>query len=144
MNKITAYTNGSALNNGNPDSGCGWACKLVYRSAEKLKTGCGIGKTNNQMEMIAVLNAMRVIKRKDTAVEVFSVSRYVVDVLNGVCKVSENVDLWELLFVERAKFQKIKFVWLKRSGEDEHSIEVDRAAANAVRKLSGRAVLQKV
>lgn len=29
-NKITVYTDGSALNNGSPESGCGWACKLIY------------------------------------------------------------------------------------------------------------------
>lgn len=29
MDKITVYTDGSALNNGYSDSGCGWACKLI-------------------------------------------------------------------------------------------------------------------
>lgn len=54
MGKIIVYTDGSALNNGNTDSGCGWACKLIYKGHEKMKSGRMIGKTNNQMEMIAV------------------------------------------------------------------------------------------
>ncbi len=37
MDKITVYTDGSALNNGRSDSGCGWACKLIYRGHEKNK-----------------------------------------------------------------------------------------------------------
>lgn len=50
MDKITVYTDGSALNNGSPDSGCGWACKLIYRGREKMKSGSDKGKTNNFME----------------------------------------------------------------------------------------------
>lgn len=53
-NKITVYTDGSALNNGSSDSGCGWACKLIYRGREKMKSGGDKGKTNNVMEMTAV------------------------------------------------------------------------------------------
>lgn len=48
--KITVCTDGSALNNGSPDSGCGWACKLIYRGREKMKSGNDKGKTNNVME----------------------------------------------------------------------------------------------
>lgn len=59
MNKITAYTDGSALNNGSSDSGCGWACKLIYNGVERTKSGGDKGKTNNQMEMTAVLEAMK-------------------------------------------------------------------------------------
>lgn len=39
MDKITVYTDGSAINNGSSDSGCGWACNLIYRGHEKMKSG---------------------------------------------------------------------------------------------------------
>lgn len=54
MYKIIVYTDGSALNNGSSDSGCGWACKLIYRGCEKMKSGRDKGKANNQMEMTDV------------------------------------------------------------------------------------------
>lgn len=83
MDKITVYTDGSALNNGSSDSGCGWACNLIYRGHEKIKSGSDKGKTNNVMEMTAVLQAMRAITDKSIPVEVFSDSKYVVETLNG-------------------------------------------------------------
>ena len=54
MDKITVYTDGSALSNGRPGSGCGWACKLIYKGQARMKSGGAIGETNNRMEMQAV------------------------------------------------------------------------------------------
>lgn len=51
MDKITVYTDGSALSNGRPGSGCGWACKLIYKGQARMKSGGAIGETNNRMEM---------------------------------------------------------------------------------------------
>lgn len=98
MDKITVYTDGSALNNGSPDSGCGWACKLIYKGHEKMKSGGDKGKTNNVMEMTAVLQAMKSITDKSIPVEVFSDSKYVVETMNGYYKVKKNVDLWHELY----------------------------------------------
>lgn len=44
-NKITVYTDGSALNNGSSDSGCGWACKLIYRGHDKDRNNIEFDKT---------------------------------------------------------------------------------------------------
>lgn len=35
MDKITVYTDGSALNNGSPDSGCGWHASLSIKGVRK-------------------------------------------------------------------------------------------------------------
>lgn len=113
MDKITVYTDGSALNNGSSDSGCGWACKLIYRGNEKMKSGGDKGKTNNVMEMTAVLEAMKAITDKSIPVEVFSDSKYVVKTLNGNFKIKKNVELWQELMTEKEKFDDIKFVGLR-------------------------------
>lgn len=42
MDKITVYTDGSALSNGRPGSGCGWACKLMYKGQARMKSGGAI------------------------------------------------------------------------------------------------------
>lgn len=46
MDKITVYTDGSALSNGRPGSGCGWAYKLMYKGQARMKSGGAIGETN--------------------------------------------------------------------------------------------------
>lgn len=134
MDKITVYTDGSALNNGSPDSGYGWACKLIYRGHEKIKSGGDKGKTNNVMEMTAVLQAMKAITDKSISVEVFSDGKYVVETLNGNFKIKKNVELWQELMVEKEKFADIKFVWVKGHDKDRHNIEVDKRAVMEARK----------
>lgn len=134
MNKITVYTDGSALNNGSPDSGCGWACKLIYRGREKMKFGCDKGKTNNVMEMAAVLQAMKSITNKSVPVEVFSDSKYVVETLNGNYQIKKNVELWKEIMAEKGKFADIKFIWVKGHDKEGHNIDVDRMAVAEARK----------
>jgi ribonuclease HI len=92
--KITVYTDGSALSNGRPGSGCGWACKLMYKGQARMKSGGAIGETNNRMEMQAVLEAMKSITDKTIPVEVYSDSNYVVETMNGRFAMKKNRDLW--------------------------------------------------
>lgn len=73
MDKIAVYTDGSALSNGRPGSGCGWACKLMYKGQARMKSGGAIGETNNRMEMQAVLEAMKSITDKTIPVPTLSV-----------------------------------------------------------------------
>ena len=134
MDKITVYTDGSALNNGSPDSGCGWACKLIYGSREVMKSGGNVGKTNNQMEMTAVLEAMRSITDKSIPVEIFSDSKYVVETLKGNYKIKKNVDLWNAILTEKEKFEDIKFLWVKGHDKNRHNIEVDKRAVEEAKK----------
>lgn len=135
MDKITVYTDGSALNNGSSDSGCGWACKLIYGSRELMKSGVDKGKTNNVMEMTAVLQAMRAITDKSIPVEVFSDSKYVVETLNGNFKIKKNAELWREIMAEKAKFADIKLILVKGHDKDRHNIEVDRQAIAEAKKV---------
>ena len=134
MDKITVYTDGSALNNGSPDSGCGWACKLIYRGHEKMKSGGDKGKTNNVMEMTAVLQAMRAITDKSIPTEVFSDSKYVIETLNGNFKIKKNVELWQELMSEKEKFADIRFIWVKGHDKNVHNNDVDGQAAAEAKK----------
>lgn len=134
MDRIIVYTDGSALNNGSFDSGCGWACKLIYKGHEIMKSGGDKGKTNNVMEMTAVLEAMKAITDRTIPVEVFSDSKYVVETLNGNFKIKKNVELWQELMAEKEKFAEIKFVWIKGHDKNVHNNEVDRAAVMEARR----------
>lgn len=134
MDKITVYTDGSALNNGSSDSGCGWACKLIYRGHEKMKSGGDRGKTNNYMEMTAVLEAMWSITDRSIPVEVYSDSKYVVETLNGNYAIKKNVELWDLIMQEKEKFKDIKFLWVKGHDKNRHNNDVDSSAVEESRK----------
>lgn len=134
MDKITIYTGGSALNNGSPDSGCGWARKLIYKGREKMKSGNNKGKTNNQMEMTAVLEVMRSIKDKSILVEIFSDSKYVVEALKGNYKIKKNVGLWNAILAEKEEFADIQFIWVKGHDKNQHNIEVDKRAVSEAKK----------
>lgn len=137
MEKIIVYTDGSALNNGSPDSGCGWACKLIYKGREKVKSGGDKGKTNNVMEMTAVLQAMRAITNKSIPVEVFSDSKYVVETLNGNYQIRKNAELWQELMTEKNKFADIRFVWVRGHDKNKHNNDVDRVANMEAKKAYG-------
>ena len=128
MEKIIVYTDGSSLGNGRYDAGCGWACKLIYKGQELIKSGGDVGKTNNQMEMTAVLQAMRSITCKSIPVELYSDSSYVVDILNGKCQAKKNQELWKKIFEEKKRFRNISFIWIKGHGNDQHNIDVDKIA----------------
>lgn len=135
MDKITVYTDGSALNNGSSDNGCGWACKLIYKGVEKMKSGGNKGKTNNQMEMWAVFEAMLSITNKSIPVEIFSDSKYVIETLKGNYQIKKNVDLWNAMFAEKEKFADIKFIWVKGHDKNKHNNDVGRASVMEAKKL---------
>ena len=125
MDKITVYTDGSAMSNGLPGSGCGWACKLIYKGQARMKSGGAIGETNNRMEMQAVLEAMKSITDKTIPVEVYSDSNYVVETMNGHFAMKKNLDLWRKLLRE----------WVKGHDKNQHNNDVDRQAVAESRKI---------
>lgn len=132
--KIIIYTDGSSLNNGAPDSGCGWAAKLIYKGKYRLKSGGCRGKTNNQMEMLAVLNALKCITVRNIPVILYSDSKYVVETLNGNYRVGKNGDLWNEIMSEYRKFENIKAIWIKGHNGNRHNEEVDKLAVGESKK----------
>lgn len=100
-----------------------------------MKSGGDKGKTNNVMEMTAVLQAMRAITDKSIPVEVFSDSKYVVETLNGNFKIKKNAELWREIMAEKAKFADIKLILVKGHDKDRHNIEVDRQAIAEAKKV---------
>lgn len=79
------YTDGSW--NKEKDIG-GWAIVIADHQGIKLKSGSKKGTTNNQMELMAVLNALEYAVRKHLKdIEIITDSMYV---LNGVKKYAET------------------------------------------------------
>lgn len=73
--KIQLYTDGSCL--GNPGPG-GWAALLRFKGTEKMFSGGLLGTTNNQMELMAVIEGLKALK-KPCEIDLYTDSKYVLD-----------------------------------------------------------------
>ena len=62
MKTVTIYTDGAC--SGNPGPG-GWGAILEYNGQEKEISGGEANTTNNRMELTAVIEALKAIKKTD-------------------------------------------------------------------------------
>lgn len=115
---ITIYTDGSAL--GNPGKGGYGAVLMSGTFRKELSQGFRL-TTNNRMELLAVVEALRALKIEGSNVTIYSDSKYVVEAIekgwlwNWVkkdFKDKKNKDLW-LSLIPLYKRHKVKFVWVK-------------------------------
>jgi len=115
---IVIHTDGSAL--GNPGPG-GYG--VVLRFGDKVKElSAGFrNTTNNRMELLAIIVAIKSLKTKKYPVHIYSDSKYVVDSItkgwltNWVkkgFKGKKNVDLWKQ-YLEVCQGYDLKFHWVK-------------------------------
>ena len=138
--KIEIYTDGACL--GNPGPG-GWGAILLYKEHQKKISGKEKDTTNNRMEMRAVIEALRSLKKSTEAV-VYTDSKYVLEGItkwifswkkngwrNANRKEIKNIDLWQDLDVEVSK-HKIEWVWVKGHNGNHFNELVDKLARNAV------------
>ena len=128
--KIKIFTDGSCL--GNPGPG-GWAAILFEREAKKpfitLK-GHESETTNNRMEMVAVIEALRFICEnhlQQSPVTLFSDSTLVIKTLSLGWKRKKNLDLWEELD-ELNEELSVEYVWVEGHGKNKWNNECDRIA----------------
>jgi ribonuclease HI len=111
MKTICIYTDGACSGNQNDTNLGGWGALLEYGEHQKEIFGGEANTTNNRMEMLALLNALKAIKKTGQTISVFSDSSYLMNCFrekwyenwqrNG-WKTSkkadvENRDLWECL-----------------------------------------------
>jgi len=122
MDKVIIYTDGACSKNPGPG---GWAAVLTYKNATKEISGGKKETTNNEMELTAVLEALKALKRP-CEVELYSDSAYIVNCFNNnwigkwvengwVTSKKEpvkNQEIWEellkLMEVHKVTFFKVK------------------------------------
>jgi len=143
---IEIFTDGACK--GNPGPG-GWGALLRYQGKEKSLFGGELDTTNNRMEMMAVIEALRSLKRP-CEIKLTTDSVYV---KNGITswitgwkqrgwktaakKPVKNVDLWKRLDEEVAKHE-VEWHWVKgHSGHRENEI-ADELANQGVDQVLGR------
>lgn len=144
MQEVDIYTDGACT--GNPGRG-GWGAILIYGDVEKEISGGEDDTTNNRMELMAVIKALRLLKRQ-CKVSLYSDSAYVVNAFkngwiynwrnNGWRTASKtdvkNRELWEELY---ELVQKHEITWIKVKGhsDNEYNNRCDRMAVGEIKKM---------
>ena len=136
---IKIYTDGSCMSN--PGNG-GWAAIINMNGEIKKISGNEKNTTNNRMELMAPINALKNINSKDP-IEIFTDSKYV---KNGI---TEWINTWVLnnwktskkenvknkdLWLELHKLNQslnVKWNWVKAHAGDPLNEEVDMMAKKA-------------
>jgi len=140
LKKIEIFTDGSSL--GNPGPG-GWCAILRYKNYEKTLSGGEEYTTNNKMELMAVIEALKVLK-EPCEIDLYSDSTYVLkgisEWLEGWVKKNfknvKNPELWQE-FLEVSKPHKINVKWVKgHAGHRENEICDKIAREEALRRKS--------
>lgn len=133
---IRIYTDGAAL--GNPGPG-GYGIIMEFQSHRKeLSKGFRL-TTNNRMELLAVIEGLRAIRRMGLPVTIYSDSKYVVEAIEKGWlwnwekknfKDKKNEDLWRLYIPLHHQF-KPKFVWIKGHNNHPQNERCDQLAVAA-------------
>ena len=141
QNFITIYTDGAC--SGNPGAG-GWGAVLLYKEHRKTISGFVAETTNNQMEIKAVIEALKTVK-KSSSINIYSDSLYVQNGItkwiftwkknnwhNANRKPVKNIELWQELEKETNK-HTINWHWVKGHSGDKLNEEADKLAREAVK-----------
>lgn len=133
---ITIYSDGASR--GNPGPG-GYGAILIFGTLRKeLSEGFRL-TTNNRMELLGVIAALEALKKEETAVTVYSDSKYVVDSVEKKWvfgwekknfKEKKNSDLW-IRFLNVYRKHKVKFVWVKGHHTNKENNRCDELAVAA-------------
>lgn len=135
---IEIFTDGSSL--GNPGPG-GYGIVMKYGAKQKQFSEGYQLTTNNRMELMAVIQALKMLNdvAKEKEVIIYSDSKYVIHAVEKKWvfgwvkknfKDKANADLWRMFLKEYSKYN-IKFHWVKgHSGHTENEI-CDKLAKKA-------------
>ncbi len=139
--EVIIYTDGAC--SGNPGPG-GWAALLIYQDKQKEIWGGEEDTTNQRMEMLAALEALKALK-EPCSVKLYSDSVYLVNAflkgwlrkwqLNGWLTTKkepvENRDLWEeLLRLDRR--HDVQWIKVKGHSDNEYNNRCDYLARKAI------------
>lgn len=141
MKNIEIYTDGAC--SGNPGAG-GYGIVFLYKNVRKeLSAGYKL-TTNNRMEMLAVIVALKTLK-EPCNVTLYSDSKYVIDSIQkgwvynweknnwkrNKKEMASNIDLWKEL-LPLLKIHKVDFIWVKGHANNIENERCDELARNSI------------
>lgn len=141
--EVIVYTDGAC--SGNPGPG-GWAALLIWNGKEKSLSGGEPHTTNNRMEMRAVIEALKKLK-KPCHVKIHSDSSLIINTFKqgwinnwqkkgwrkADKKPVENRDLWEEM-LDAMKPHRVDWIKVKGHADNELNNRVDGLAVKASKK----------
>lgn len=143
MKKINLYSDGSSL--GNPGPG-GWGTILEYNGKEKELSGQNPMTTNNQMELVGVIEGLKALK-EPCEVHIVSDSTYVVKAINewltgwvkngwktAAKKPVKNSELWQE-YLDVSQRHQITATWVKGHAGHIHNERCDILARTQAESL---------
>jgi ribonuclease HI len=143
MKKIDIFTDGAC--SGNPGIG-GWGAILHYNSVVKELSGAQELTTNNRMEMMAAIEALKALK-EPCEINLYSDSQYVIkgmtEWIDGWVKKNwrtadkkevKNNDLWQEM-LKLAKIHQMHWHWVKGHAGHPQNERCDELARNAIENL---------
>ena len=144
ISEVTIYTDGAC--SGNPGPG-GWAAILMAGGAKKEMSGGERDTTNNRMELMAVIEGLKALKRP-CKVDIYSDSAYVVNafeqnwigkwVKNGWKNSAKaevaNSDLWKEL-INLTAMHNVTFHKVKGHADNEFNNRCDELAVREWKKI---------
>tara|TARA_B100000886_G_C20418436_1_gene490333 strand:+ start:1008 stop:1421 length:414 start_codon:yes stop_codon:yes gene_type:complete len=136
---IEIYTDGAC--SGNPGRG-GWAAIIIYEKTIEKIAGSSNNTTNNRMELIAVISALKYVKDKN--LRIYTDSKYTKDGIekwisnwkkNGWKTTSKqnvkNIDLWKQLD-QLNQDKNINWRWVKGHSENKYNNMADKLARSQI------------
>ena len=143
MADIHIYTDGSALGNPGP-GGYGIIMEWVGKNYIKEFSKGFRFTTNNRMELLAVIDAIAMLKKEKMDILVFSDSKYVIEAVEKKWvfgwekknfKDKKNPDLWQQFLKLYSKHQ-LRFQWVKGHNNHPQNERCDYLAVDAAKNYS--------
>ena len=139
---VTIYTDGAC--SGNPGPG-GYGAILMYGAHKKELSGGNPNTTNNRMELMGVITALKALNRP-CQVDLYTDSQYVVNAIekgwakkwqaNGWMRNKKdkalNPDLWQTL-LDLLEVHQVAFHWVKGHAENAYNNRCDEMAVAAIK-----------
>jgi ribonuclease HI len=130
---VTISTDGSLVGSvhkkGKDKGPGGWA--FVIHNTNETSAGRVKAATNNQMELRAVIEAIRSVDARRSII-VRTDSQYVHDAIERKTTIKSNSELWKE-YQEVSRGRSIRIVWIKGHAGDTHNELADRLAAEQAR-----------
>ena len=136
---VNIYTDGACKGNPGP-GGYGIILESEGYKSKEISKGFRL-TTNNRMELLAIIDALKLLKRDDLDITIYSDSRYVVDAVNKGWvfgwlrkgfKDKKNPDMWRE-YLKLHQRLKPTLVWIKGHNDHPQNERCDQLAVKAAK-----------
>ncbi len=125
------YTDGGCMYN--PGGPGGYGIIVVNRETgeEQVYTEAYTSTTNNRMEVMAILRALKETDQYKEPVTIYSDSQYAINCATGAWQRNKNRDLWKQ-YENLAKGRDIRFIWIRGHSGNTYNERCDELAMSAM------------